>query len=138
LEHHAAVRTGTLDLDAIDRDLALGGLHVAGDGIEQRRLTATRRSKQADEFAGLDLDRGLLDRRMPLRTFAEGDADLVDHHMALVGAHSVARLRRRHGLSDLDDIFQHVLPRYVAMCCARRGITATSRPEVRGTLRART
>src|SRR5437773_10315314 len=56
---------------------------------------------------------------MPLRTLAEGDADFVDHHMALVGAHSVARLRRRHGLSDLDDIFQHVLPRYVAMCCAR-------------------
>src|SRR5207253_2362258 len=86
LEHHAAIGAGLLDLDAVDGDDAFRRLHVAGDGVEQSGLAAAGGPEQADEFARLDLKRSLLHGGVQLRAPAKGDADLVDHHVALAGA----------------------------------------------------
>ena len=59
LEHHAdaaVLRLVPGDVAAVDPDLPGLDVEQAGDGVEQRRLAAARRSEQDDEFALLDLE----------------------------------------------------------------------------------
>ena len=53
---------GPNDLVAVDPDPAGGGPHVAGHGVEQRRLAAARRTEQAHERARGDVDGRVLER----------------------------------------------------------------------------
>src|SRR5260221_3229687 len=50
LEHHASIRAGGGNQLAFDGHGARGWFFEAGDHVQQRRLSTTARTKQADEF----------------------------------------------------------------------------------------
>ncbi len=63
-----------------DADRTAVRLFLAGDHLEQRRLAGAVRADNADDAAGRQLDRQVVDQRAALE--ALGDAFHLDHHLA--------------------------------------------------------
>src|SRR3546814_13849438 len=67
LEHHvhwAPVRRDARHILSVDEDLAFARQFEAGDHAQQRRLAATRRAEQYEEFAGIDVEGDVVDREI--------------------------------------------------------------------------
>ena len=63
LKYDAAVGPGPGDWITVDRDRAGLDRQEAADQIEQRRLAASGRPQQCDEFAILHFERNLIERQ---------------------------------------------------------------------------
>ena len=80
------------------RDVAVVGAHEAADDVEERRLAGAVGPDDADDLAGRDRQRDLLEGRQP----AEADRDRVDAQpislLALVGGHGIPFVPRGRDL----------------------------------------
>ena len=63
LEHDAAIGARRRDRLAFDMDAALLDRQKAAEQIQQRRLAATGRTEQGEEFPRLNIDRDVLQRQ---------------------------------------------------------------------------
>src|SRR5262249_27975313 len=75
-ERHLVRRLG--DEPAAEQDLARARTQQARDALEQRRLAAARRADDADELAGRDRERDVLDGMHRLLAAAVGLRDPPD------------------------------------------------------------
>ncbi len=100
--------------------LASVGLVEPGDAVGQGRLAAARLADQAEDLAGADLDRDVVDGDHPFAAIFEDLDHMVDVEGgplgggALGGRRGGRRARRRDGLECLADLFG-------GLALARRG-----------------
>ena len=78
LEHHRPVRTGCVDLAAVEREAAARDRDEPVDGVQERRLAAAGRPHDRDELARADRQVDALHRReeglRPLQPVLDDDA----------------------------------------------------------------